>query len=462
MSQRDDVHAETPRALQQPGDAPQGSPSRLPRALTPFRHSAYRRLGLALFLSLFMSGLWLVAMVWEVIRIGGQERELSLVTTCAAVGTLLPALLAGAVADRVPQKLILLGVEATHVACFAVATVLALTDLTQLWHLMVIGFLGGVAMAFYYPAYSAWLPALVPPEDLLAVNGFEGMLRPSIQQAAGPAIAGAIVGVASPGMAMLAATVLGVLGLVALTFVPLTPVRREPVDAADPEQVEHSQHPARAMVHDVREGFDYMLHTPWLLATLLFASLMVLVMIGPLEVLLPFLLKDQLGGGPENHAQVLAAFGIGGAVGSLVMASRRLPRRYLTVMNLLWGLGCLPFAAMGFATAVWQVVVAGFVLGVTFSAPMVIWGTLLQRRVPPHLLGRVASLDFLVSISLMPVSMALAAPVAGLIGLQMTFLLAGVLPGVFAVAAILIWALPQDEISHPLDAAQAPEPARPG
>jgi hypothetical protein len=41
---------------------------------------------------------------------------------------------------------------------------------------------------------------------------------------------------------------------------------------------------------------------------------------------------------------------------------------------------------------------------------MVIWGTLLQRRVPPHLLGRVSSLDFFVSLALMPVSMALAGP----------------------------------------------------
>lgn len=70
---------------------------------------------------------------------------------------------------------------------------------------------------------------------------------------------------------------------------------------------------------------------------------------------------------------------------------------------------------------------------------------------PPHLLGRVASLDFFVSIALMPVSMALAAPVAGAIGLRTTFVLAGVLPAVLAVAAIVLARLPQDEVAHPLD-----------
>ena len=81
----------------------------------------------------------------------------------------------------------------------------------------------------------------------------------------------------------------------------------------------------------------------------------------------------------------MAAFGIGGAVGSMAMASRPMPRRYLTVMNLLWGLGALPFVVMGVATAVWQLVVAALVLGALWSAPMVIWGTLLQRRLPPHI-----------------------------------------------------------------------------
>ena len=115
----------------------------------------------------------------------------------------------------------------------------------------------------------------------------------------------------------------------------------------------------------------------------------------------------------------------------------------------MWGVGCLPFLVVGFATAVWQVAAAAFVLGALFAAPMVIWGTLLQRRVPPELLGRVASLDFFVSISLMPVSMAVAGPVAGLIGLEATFAIAALVPGVAAVVAVGA-RLPADELAHPL------------
>jgi MFS family permease len=412
--------------------------TRVPRALAPFRHAAYRRLAVALVLATFAGGVWTVGLVWEVIRIGGGPAQLSIVSTAAAVGVLLPALLGGVVADRVPQKLVLLCVAGVELLCMAVVALLSITDLTLLWHLGVVGFAIGAAMAFYFPAYSAWLPALVPEEDLLAVNGFEGMVRPTIGQAIGPAVAGVLVGALSPGAALSVAALSSLAGLLALTAVPLTPVRRQ--EGAAPSTV----------LHDLREGFGYLVRTPWLLATLLFASLMILVMMGPLEVLVPFLIKDRLGGDAGDHALVLAAFGIGGAVGSMVMASLRLPRRYLTVMNLLWGVGCLPFVVMGVATQLWMVVAAAFALGALFSAPMVIWGTLLQRRVPPHLLGRVSSLDFFVSVSLMPVSMALAGPVSEAIGLRATFLIAGIVPVVVAVAAIVLARLPQDEIDHPL------------
>lgn len=428
------------------GEAPPPAPTRLPRALTPFRHRAYRRLGGALVLTSFGSGVWIVALVWEVIRIGGGPAQLSIVSTASAVGVLLPALLGGVVADRVPQKLILMAVAGVEIAGMALVAVLSWADLTQVWHLAVVSFVTGMAMAFYYPAYSAWLPALVPESDLLAVNGFEGMVRPTVGQALGPGAAGLVVGAASSSAALSIAAGAHLLGLVVLTLVPLTAVRREPAEPG-PRGAAHAV--ATALV-DMREGFVYMVRTPWLLATLLFASVMILVMMGPLEVLVPFLVKDELGGGPGDHALVMAMFGIGGAVGSMVMASLRMPRRYLTWMNLLWGVGCLPFLVVGFATAVWQVAAAAFVMGALFSAPMVVWGTLLQRRVPPALLGRVASLDFFVSISLMPVSMALAGPVSEWLGLATTFAIAALVPVVAAAVAVVVARLPADELAHPL------------
>ncbi len=390
------------------------------------------------------AGMWAVAVVWEVIRLGGGPASLSGVATAGAIGIILPALLGGVVADRVPQKVILVIVTSVELLGMAVVAALALVGGTSVPVLAGVGFLIGMAMAFYYPAYTAWLPALVDESELLAVNGFEGMVRPALHQALGPAIAGGIIAAVNPALAMGVCALVSLAGVLMLMTVPRTPVRRDL-----PTRDEGGPGLAGAG-RDLREGFAFMVRTPWLLATLLFATLLVLSIMGPIEVLIPFLVKERLAGGPQDHAWVLAAYGLGSALGSLVMGSLRMPRRYLTVMNLLWGAGALPLIAMGLATSLWQVILSAAVLGVAFGMGTVIWGTLLQRRVPSELLGRVSSLDFFVSLALMPVSMALAGPLAHWIGITPTFVLAGVLPVIAAVLAVVLAKLPEDELAHPL------------
>jgi MFS family permease len=414
----------------------------LPRALAPLRQRDYRWLGASLVLSLMSTGLWVIAVVWQVVALGGGPAQLSLVAGLQAGGMLASTLAGGVLADRVPQRHILLGVAILQTAGVAVVALLSLLDALALGHLATVALLGGVAMGLYYPAYSALVPALVPPGDLLAVNGLEGVVRPVLAQAAGPALAGLLVASFSPGAALAAASAATLGTALCVLALPVTPVRREPGAVAPG---------VAGLLGDVREGVRYMVRTPWFLATLLFAALMILLLLGPFEVLVPFAIKAA-GGGPSQHALVLAAFGIGGAVGSLVVASLRLPRRYLTVMNLLWGFGCVPLVVFGLTTDLWLMLAAGAAMGATFQAGTVIWGTLLQRRVPPALLGRVSSLDFFVSISLLPVSMALAGPVSELIGLTATFLVGGLVPPVLAAIAIVAARLPADEIAHPLDA----------
>jgi MFS family permease len=421
------------------------SGNHLPRPIRPFRHREYRLLVTSMAASLFASGLWLVAGVYQVIALGGGPTELSVVATAAAFGMLVSVLVGGVAADRLPKRALLLGVEAVRVVAAGTAGLLAATGALQLWHLAVISFVLGAAEAFFFPAYSAILPTLLPADELLAANGVEGTLRPVAQQALGPALAGLMVGAFAPSAALLLAA--GIYALAAVTLVAMRHVAVVP--AAERSSV----------LGDLAEGFRYLFRTGWLFATLAFATLYVLVLIGPLEVLLPFAVRDQTGGGASSFALVLGAFGVGGAVGSLVVSSWRLPRRYLTAMILLWGAGAAPLALIGITTQLWVMAVASFVVGFTGAAAMVIWGTLLQRRVPKHLLGRVSSLDFFVSLALMPVSMAAAGPVGELIGVPMTFVLAGLVPVFLAVAAILGWRLPADEIAHPLDAPTDPEKA---
>jgi MFS family permease len=421
---------------------------RAPRVVRPFRWGQYRLLIGALSLSLFGSGMWLIAVVFQVRELGGGPADLSFVATGNAVGLIAAVLVGGVLADRIPQKRILMAVEIGKAITVAVVAALALSGVLEFWHLAIASLVLGVADGFFYPAYSAMLPSILPADDLLAANGFEGVLRPALLQAAGPALASTIIAAFAPSLVFVFIAVAMLLGVGVLFFLRLTALRREF------EPTDH--HPLRQMLGDLRGGFAYMVRTPWLLATLLYALIIVLLIMGPIEVLLPFAVSDQTGGGAVEFAIALGAFGLGGVIGSVAIASLPLPRRYLTVMNLFWGAGSLPLVVIGLTDQLWVMVVALFIVGFSYQAATVIWGTLLQRRVPPELLGRVSSLDFFVSLAFMPISMALAGPIGVLIGFGPVFIVAGAAPVFLAVAAILLARMPKDEIEHPLDPPKEP------
>ena len=407
------------------------------RVLAPFRFREYRLLIAAVSLSIFAEGMWAVVMTLQVIALDDDPTSLSLVATCLGVGLVAFVLVGGLAADRLPQRAIIIVVEAVNTAVVTTVAVLGFLGTLQIWHLAVAAGALGVAAAFFFPAYSALLPRILPAEQLLAANGVEGVVRPVFQRAAGPAIAGLLVAATFPAVGAVAVAVLFAIGLVLL-------LATRP--AAKPSAVQQHSH----LLRDLRDGVSFVWRTPWLLWTLLFASIFVLVVLGPIEVLLPFVVADRFADGERTYGFVLAFFGVGSALGALAVSSRRLPRRYLSVMMVMWGVGSIPLAVVGVTSSFPVMALATFVIGVTDGAGMVIWGTLLQRRVPPQMLGRVSSLDFFVSLAFMPVSFAIVGPLSKVVSMQTIFLAAGLVPVLLAVVAVWAAGMRRDEVAHPL------------
>ena len=170
--------------------------------------------------------------------------------------------------------------------------------------------------------------------------------------------------------------------------------------------------------------------TPWIWATLLAAMLSLLVFIGPIEVLVPYLVKNRLGLGPESLGAIFAVGGIGSIAMSVVIGTAGLPRRRVTVMYASFALGVAATATFGFMTSLWQALLISFLLQASFQLGQVIWTTMLQQLVPRDLLGRVSSLDWLVSTGLVPVSFALTGPVSAVLGPETTIIGAGLIGAV--------------------------------
>ena len=188
---------------------PMTDASRLPRALRPFSSGQYRLLVAALSASLLSAGAWLVAAVWQVVELGGSPIDLSYVAVGASLGLVVAVLVRRR--GRRPHSAALHPDRRRTRARgrrSRVAAVLAASGVIEVWHLAVLSFVLGVADGFFYPAYSAWLPAILPSEQLLAANGVEGVLRPAVMQAAGPALASALIAVQAPWLAFAVVAVL--------------------------------------------------------------------------------------------------------------------------------------------------------------------------------------------------------------------------------------------------------------
>jgi hypothetical protein len=243
----------------------------------------------------------------------------------------------------------------------------------------------------------------------------------------GPALAGLVVAALGPAPAF---------GVDALSFlvsaVAVWAIRARP---APRPKVEHT---FRSTIAEISEGVSYARRTPWIWATLLSAMMSLLVFVGPIEVLVPYVIKNKLELGPEALGLIFAVGGVGSLVMSLLIGAFGLPRKRVTVMYVAWALGVAGTAGYGVMTSIGQALVISFVLQASFMLGQVIWTTMLQQLVPRHLLGRIASLDWLVSLGLVPVSYALTGPVSGALGPDPTLVIAGLLGAVLMFGLLFV------------------------
>ena len=449
------------------------------RAVAPFGHAGYPRLAAAMLAVVLAQGTWALTIVFEVMAQGGSPVELSVVSAAGAMGMVMFALIGGVVADRFPPHLVLRAVMMTSAVVTTATAILSAAGVLGVGLLAAASFLVLAGVGIFYPSYSASLPRLLPAEALLAANGLEGSARPLLQTAAGPALAGLLAAALSPtaGFAVVALCyAAAAVILLGLRVPALAPERvgeqTSRIPEADPagsagQALRHDddgetviRFPAdpaeapsgglRSMLADIMDGVSYVRRTAWLLGTLIFAVITVFCFVGPLEVLLPFVVRDSFGGGAAEVGLLLGVTGASSAVGALVVSGLPLPRRYLTWIMAAWGFGTLPLLFVGL-TRSWAVLVAiMIVVGATDGIGQVLWGTLLQRRVPGRMLGRVSSLDFFVSLLLMPVSMAVVGPLSAVVPVALIFATAAIVPAVVAVVVWLAFRMPRDEIAHPL------------
>jgi MFS family permease len=394
--------------------------------------------------SLLGDGIFTVALAWQVYEISNVPTALSLVGVAWTLPLVLFLLLGGVFTDRYDRRWLMIGADLVRAAAIGLLGVLSVTGVIELWHVIaLIGFVG-LGDAFFNPASTAIVPDLLPDEHLPQANALQGLVRPLTFRLIGPAIGGLLVALLGVGSAFL---VDAGSFLISAAAVGAIATRRTRAVVS---------HGLRQTVAEVGEGLAFVRQTPWLWATLVSAMFSLLLFIGPVQVLLPFLVKNRLNLGPDALGSIFAFGGVGSVIAALAIGHWGLPRRHVTFMYATWVLAVALLAGFGLMVALWQAILVEALSAALFEAGSIVWITLLQTLVPRELLGRVSSLDWLVSTGLVPVSFALTGPAAAALGPGPTMIGAGLL-GAVLMGALLFVPGVRDPERQPLRRADEPE-----
>jgi DHA3 family tetracycline resistance protein-like MFS transporter len=402
------------------------------RLLAPLRHRDFRLLWGGMCVSLLGDGVFIVALAWQAYALWNSPTAMALAGIAMTVPMVAFLLVGGAVSDRFERRRVLIASDALRALAIGTVAVLSALDALELSELVALVAVYGAAAAFFGPAFDAITPDLLPQDQLAQANALDQLIRPVAMRLLGPAVGGALIA----GAGLPAAFALDAVSF-AVSACAVLAMRRGSAPAPAPS----------SLGADIRTGLRYVRRHSWLWGTFAAAAFAYLLFMGPTEVLVASVVKNDLGGTAADLGLVFAAGGIGSVLCAVLMGHTGLPRRTITFMYLAWTAATFAVAGYGLATSVWQLMAACFVFNALETAGTIVWATAKQTHVPAALLGRVSSLDWLVSIALLPLSFALTGPVSEAVGTQETLVGAAVLGGIVTFAALFLPGMREIEVA---------------
>jgi MFS family permease len=347
----------------------------------PLRHVQYRRLWLAMLCLNF--GLWMliVSAGWVMVSMTDSALLVGMIQTAATLPSFLFALPGGVIADLVERRTYLLRAQAVIAVVGVLTTLLTWSGQLSPWALLGLTFVYGVAHAIQGPAWFTSQTDVLPEEDRLAGMTLAGASY-STARAVGPAIAGALIALASAAAAFAVTAVMAVLSIILLRHV--APLPRHQHDRGREGFV-------AAMLVALRHAASNRMLQIQLLRTGAFVTAG-----AGLWALLPLAAKRYFEGGASSYGLLMGFIGIGSVLGgiSLPLAASRIPARTLDT------LGCLAFAlatvAVAFVHVTWAVAPLFVLAGMGWAWVGNLNMTDIQSRAEPWIRARTLALYLIV------------------------------------------------------------------
>ena len=377
-------------------------------------------------------GTWMqiVAQNWLVLSLTHSPFYLGLDAFLQQLPIILFTLIGGVFADRYDRRKTLMASQYIQMATSGTLAVLMYFHVVQVWHIMALSFVTGLAQSFGGPAYQSLLPSLVDKKDLpnaVALNSIQfnlaRVLGPLLFAAT---LAAFIKGGYSEPQAMNAAFALNALSfLIVIGTLMSLHVKHVP-----------TVHTKR-MRDELQGGLHYVRHHSSLVALIVLAAATTFLGFAILTFL-PVFAQSIFKGDASQYARLMAFSGAGSIVGALVVAwLGKFPRMGLTalLMQAVYGILILAFAT---SRVLW---LSEILLFFTGAALMMVFSTvtsLVQLIAPNEMRGRVMSIYMVAFRGGMPLGSLVSGYFATLIGTPMIISINGVLLVLVAAYFLLI------------------------
>lgn len=358
--------------------------------------------------SLLGSELVQFSLIWYLTNKTGSASVLAAASFVALLPRVFLAPISGALIDRWNRQRTMIVADGLIAASTAVLAGVFLIGWDRVWHIYVIMFIRSLGSAFHWPAMQASTSLLVPKSSLARISGMNQTLRGAL-------------GIAAPLMAALLLEVVPLFGVLVIdvitAIIAITPLLIVTLPQIDQPQ---EKVPRISQVWiDIREGYKFLLGWKGLLYLTLAATILNFL-INPGFTFLPLLVTSYFNKGVIEMSMIESAFSSGMIIGGLVLSAwggfkRNMHTILMGIIGLAIGTGMIAASSADhFYLAVAGVFIAGF-MNPMANGPIF---AIMQTYVEPAMQGRVFSLLESIVSAMMPLSMAIAAPVADWIGIR--------------------------------------------
>lgn len=379
--------------------------------------------------SLLGSGLVQFALVWWITQKTGSAALLATATIIAILPDILLAPFTGALVDRLNRRLVMIISDAAVALSTLALALLFAFDLIQVWHIFVAIFLRSVGGTFHWPAMQASTSLMVPDKQLSRFAGLNQAIRGGMNIIA-PPLGALLMSFLKFYQVISVDVITALIAITPLFFLRIPqPVRSQSGPVLSPKSI----------LSDVRLGLQYLLKWRGMLYLSILAAVLNF-MLAPTSSFLPLMVTQHFNKGVWELSLVESVLGIGIVIGGLLLGAwGGFKNRMVTSIVGIIGIGAGIFLfgvtpGRFFWLGVAAMAVMGFMIPIA-NGPL---QAMMQSKVAPEMQGRVMGLTNSMCVAMMPISLAISAPIAEFVGLEIWYWVGGGLVMLIGAAAFFI------------------------